>query len=81
MRTHAALPVVRCFPLMAQYAETLRHLFFGRVTQMSEVPYCDSHQQPDELKRLEVPTSKPKAKFHWPPDCLWPFTDHKESDT
>jgi hypothetical protein len=27
--THAALPsVVRCFPLMAQFREILRHLFY-----------------------------------------------------
>ena len=48
---------------------------------MHEVPYYDSHQQPDERKKLEVPTTKPKARFQWPPDCLWPFTDHRENET
>jgi hypothetical protein len=43
---------------------------------MSEVPYHYSRQQPDELKELEFPSSKPNAAFHWPPDCTLPFMDH-----
>jgi hypothetical protein len=43
---------------------------------MSEILYYDSHQQLDEPKKLEVPTSRPNATFHWPPDCKWPFMDH-----
>jgi hypothetical protein len=36
----------------------------------------------DEQKKLTVLTYKPKATFHWPPDCLWPFMDHEsEKDT
>jgi hypothetical protein len=43
---------------------------------MSEAPYIRSPQQSDELKKLEVPTSRANATFHWPPDCMWPFVDH-----
>jgi hypothetical protein len=47
-----------------------------------EVPSHGLDQLPDdELKNVQVPTYKPKATFQWPPDCLWPFTDHKENDT
>jgi hypothetical protein len=28
---------------------------------MHEVPYYDSYEQPDELKNLEVPMSRPKS--------------------
>jgi hypothetical protein len=49
---------------------------------MSEVPYYDSYQQPEELKKLEVPMTRPKATFQWPPNCVSPFTDHgPENDT
>jgi hypothetical protein len=48
-----------------------------------EVPSHGSDQlADDELTQLTVLTYKPKATFHWPPDCLWPFLDHgPESDT
>ena len=48
-----------------------------------EVPSHGSDQlADDELKKLTVLTYKPKATFHWPPDCLWPLMDYKpESDT
>ena len=42
-----------------------------------EVPPHGSDQHPDdEQRRLAVLPYKPKATFHWPPDCLWPFMDH-----
>ena len=42
------------------------------------VPSYGSDQLPDdEQKKLTVPTYKPKATFHWPPDCVWPFMDHE----
>jgi hypothetical protein len=47
-----------------------------------EVPSRGSDQlADDELKKLTVLPHKPKATFHWPPDCLWPFMDYEpESD-
>jgi hypothetical protein len=50
---------------------------------MIEVPVHGSDQlTDDEQKALTVPTYKSKATFHWPPDCLWPFTAHgPENDT
>jgi hypothetical protein len=48
-----------------------------------EIPSHSSDQLPDnESKKVTVPTYKPKATFHWPSDCLWPFLDHgPETDT
>ena len=48
-----------------------------------EVPPQVSDQYPgDEQRKLAILLYKPKAAFHWPPDCLWPFMDHKpENDT
>jgi hypothetical protein len=44
---------------------------------MTEGPLHGSDQPPDDKeKKLIVLTYKPKATFHWPPDCLWPFMDH-----
>jgi hypothetical protein len=44
---------------------------------ISEVESHGSDQTPDDKqKKLTVPTYKPKATFHGPPDCLWPFMDH-----
>jgi len=46
-----------------------------------EVPAYGSAQLPDdERKNVQVPTCKPKATFHWPPDCLRPFIDHGPED-
>jgi hypothetical protein len=45
-------------------------------------PSPDSQTQADKPKEPEPPATKPKATFEWPPDCLWPFVDHKAgSDT
>ena len=43
---------------------------------MSEIPSYDSLQQPDRREKSEVVASRPKARFQWPPDCLWPFMEH-----
>jgi hypothetical protein len=49
---------------------------------IGKVPSKDFQKQPEEPKKLEEPTTRPKATFHWPPDCLWPFIDHGwEDDT
>jgi hypothetical protein len=41
-----------------------------------EVPSRGLDNLPDdEQKKSTVLTYKPKATFHWPPDCLWPFMD------
>jgi hypothetical protein len=40
---------------------------------ISKAPSNDSHKKPDEPKKLEELIRRPKATFHWPPDCLWPF--------
>ncbi len=43
---------------------------------MVEVSSHGSDQFPDdEQNKLAVLTYKPKATFHWPPHCLWPFID------
>jgi|HubBroStandDraft_1064217.scaffolds.fasta_scaffold69755_2 hypothetical protein len=41
-----------------------------------EVPASDSDHLPDNLKPKDL-TYKSEAVFHWPADCLWPFTDHR----
>jgi hypothetical protein len=48
-----------------------------------DVPSHASDQPSDEKqKKVTVLTNKPKATFHWPPDCMWPFLDHgPETDT
>jgi hypothetical protein len=48
-----------------------------------KAPLQESDKRPDdEPENLRVLTYKPKATFRWPPDCLWPFIDHRpESDT
>jgi hypothetical protein len=44
---------------------------------MIDVPSRGLDKLPDdEQKKLTVLTHKPKTVFQWPPDCLWPFTDH-----
>jgi hypothetical protein len=50
---------------------------------MIEVPPHVSDQHPgDEQRKLAILPYKPKAAFHWPPDCLWPFMDHEpENET
>jgi|HubBroStandDraft_4_1064222.scaffolds.fasta_scaffold07070_6 hypothetical protein len=67
-------PVVRCFPLMAQFREILRQLLFDGARMIMEVPANDSGQRPDDPSSKDL-THKPKAVFQWPPDCLWPYTD------
>ncbi len=43
---------------------------------ISKPPSHESDQHPDDkAKKSQVLTYKPKATFHWPPDCLWPFRD------
>ena len=42
-----------------------------------KVPPHGSDQHPgDGQRNLAILPYKPKATFHWPPDCLWPFMDH-----
>jgi hypothetical protein len=43
----------------------------------SAVPSLDPDQHPNEPTKAEPLTTRPKAAFQWPPDCVWPFTDHK----
>jgi len=45
----------------------------------SAVPSPDSDQHPNESRKPELLTTRPKATFQWPPDCVWPFTDHKRN--
>jgi hypothetical protein len=75
--THAALPLSSAvFLLMAQFREIPRHLLLGE-RMIIEVPPHGSDELPgDEQRKLTVLPYKPKATFHWPPDCLWPFMDH-----
>jgi hypothetical protein len=38
-------------------------------------PSLDPDQDPDELRPSTLLTTRPKATFQWPPECLWPFLD------
>jgi hypothetical protein len=43
---------------------------------MKKIPFADpspGRNQPDESKPPELGSVPPKATFHWPPDCAWPF--------
>jgi hypothetical protein len=45
-------------------------------------PAPDLDQGPDEPRKSEVVTTRPKAAFQWPPDCVWPFIDQgRDTDT
>jgi hypothetical protein len=44
-----------------------------------EVPAYDFDQDSDDATPKD-PTYKSKATFHWPPDCLWPFIEHRSDD-
>jgi hypothetical protein len=44
-----------------------------------DLPSYDSDYLPDDSKQ-QVLTRKPKAVFQWPPDCLWPFIDHRSEE-
>jgi hypothetical protein len=39
------------------------------------VPSPDPDQHPNEPRKSEPLTARPKVTFQWPPDCLWPFID------
>jgi Bacterial regulatory protein, Fis family len=74
--TSAALPPSSAVFLFRWRSQGRRCAISETSHVISKVPYYDSHQRPDELKKLEVPSSRPNATFHWPPDCPWPFVDH-----
>jgi hypothetical protein len=38
-------------------------------------PSPDPDQHPNEARKSELLTARPKATFQWPPDCLWQFID------
>jgi len=43
---------------------------------IAKAPSQESDQRSDDKpKKLQVLIYEPKATFHWPPDCLWPFMD------
>ena len=45
-------------------------------------PSPDPDQRPNEPRKSELLTARPKATFQWPPDCLWPFIDRgSDSET
>jgi hypothetical protein len=53
----------------------------ARVAAMkNKVPFTDRSpdpdQRPDEPRKSELLTARPKATFEWPPDCMWSFIDH-----
>ncbi len=50
---------------------------------ISKIPSRESDQRPiNKPDKLPVLTYKPKATFHWPPDCLWPFMEEvPDTDT
>jgi len=52
----------------------------------STAPAADFPPDPDQHFDETKPskrrrTSRPKATFQWPPDCLWPFMDDEGWDT
>jgi hypothetical protein len=48
----------------------------------SAVLLPDSEQPSNEPRKPEFLSTRPKATFQWPPDCLWPFIDHEwDSET
>jgi hypothetical protein len=75
--THAALPPSSAvFLVMAQFREILRHLYLEGSRMISKAPSHEFDEPPDDKpQKLQVVTRRPKATFHWPPDCLWPFMD------
>jgi len=38
-------------------------------------PAFDPGQPSAETRESDVPGTKRKSTFQWPPDCLWPFLD------
>jgi hypothetical protein len=75
-----ALPVVFPVPvLVAQHVGPLRHAL-GSTTVMNKIPLADSSPERDDHcggpEPSELLVTRPKAAFHWPPDCAWPFMDH-----
>ena len=46
----------------------------------SAVPSSDPDQRPNEPRKPELLTARPKATFQWPPDCVWPFTDYEQDN-
>ena len=53
---------------------------------MYRIPFADPSPDRDdhyeEPTLPEVLTSRTKAAFQWPPDCVWPFVDRaSDSDT
>jgi hypothetical protein len=79
--THAALPPSSAVFLgMAQFREILRQICFSKSrVVIIEVPVYDPDQLPDDSKPNGL-THKSKSVFHWPPDCLWPFMEHRSDD-
>jgi hypothetical protein len=52
----------------------------NRIPFADPSPDLDSHS--DESKPPDRIAIIPKAAFQWPPDCTWPFIDHRrDSDT
>jgi CheY-like chemotaxis protein len=51
----------------------------GVAAMKSKVPFNDPSpdpdQHPNEPRKSELFTARPKATFQWPPDYLWPFID------
>ena len=51
--------------------------FNDPVPDPTKAPQPPSQQQPaphNKPGRSIFVTGRPKARFLWPPDCLWPFT-------
>jgi hypothetical protein len=74
--TRGPPPVVRSFPLTAQFWERLCHLIGERMISEKVPPHGSDQHPGDGQRNLAILPYKPKATFHWPPDCLWPFMDH-----
>jgi hypothetical protein len=43
----------------------------------NKVPLFDSSPDSKEPKKSDPQAISPKAAFQWPPDCLWPFMEHR----
>jgi hypothetical protein len=52
-----------------------------KTSDRQSLPHEDRSHEPmdhsDESRPLEIPATKPKTTFQWPPECLWPFIDRE----
>jgi hypothetical protein len=69
---------------MNRYMYAIRKARGSIAGMENKVPFIDPSPDPgggpNEPRKSELLTVGAKATFQWPPDCLWPFVDHKEDN-